>query len=84
MMGVAFPKLEQLVISKMSNLKSWWGLEKRDMPLLMNFRIVGRPKLDSLPHWLEYCKALTSLHIDHVYSLETIEHIPALQRTRSS
>ncbi|CAL5086714.1 unnamed protein product [Urochloa decumbens] len=77
--GVAFPKLEQLVISKMSNLKSWWGLEKRDMPLLMNFRIVGCPKLDSLPHWLEHCKVLISLHISHVDSLETIENIPALK-----
>ncbi|CAN6199012.1 unnamed protein product [Urochloa humidicola] len=77
--GVAFPKLEQLIISKMSNLKSWWGLEKRDMPLLMNFRIVGCPKLDSLPHWLEHCKALISLHISHVDSLEMIENIPALK-----
>ncbi|KAK8460413.1 hypothetical protein SEVIR_2G326300v4 [Setaria viridis] len=77
--GVAFPKLEQLVISKMSNLKSWWGLEERDMPLLMNFRIVGCPKLDSLPHCLQHCKALTSLHIDHVDSLETIQNIPALK-----
>lgn len=77
--GVAFPKLEQLVISKMSNLKSWWGLEERDMPLLKNFRLVGCPKLDSLPHWLQHCKALTSLHIDHVDSLEMIENIPAVK-----
>ncbi|KAL6896776.1 hypothetical protein ACP4OV_007348 [Aristida adscensionis] len=77
--GVAFPKLEQLIISKMSNLKSWRGLEKRDMPSLKNFRVVRCPKLDSLPRWLEHCMALTSLHIDHADSLEAIRNIPALR-----
>ncbi|CAD6223781.1 unnamed protein product [Miscanthus lutarioriparius] len=77
--GVAFPKLEQLVISKMSNLKSWKGLEKRDMPSLMNFRICGCPKLDSLPSWLKHCMALRSLHIDRADNLEAIENIPALK-----
>ncbi|KAL6639331.1 hypothetical protein ACP70R_023061 [Stipagrostis hirtigluma subsp. patula] len=77
--GIAFPKLEQLVISKMSNLRSWRGLEERDMPSLRNFRISGCPRLDSLPHWLEHCMALTSLHIDHCDSLEKIENIHALK-----
>lgn len=77
--GVAFPKLEQLVISKMSNLKSWQGLEERDMPSLMNFRITGCPKLDSLPSFLKHCMALRSLHIDHADNLEAIENIPALK-----
>ncbi|XP_062189535.1 putative disease resistance protein RGA3 isoform X2 [Phragmites australis] len=77
--GVAFPKLEQLVVSKMTNLKSWSGLEKRDMPSLMNFRIVGCPKLDSLPGCVMNCMALTSLQIDRADSLEAIENIPALK-----
>ncbi|GJN07446.1 hypothetical protein PR202_ga25279 [Eleusine coracana subsp. coracana] len=76
--GVAFPKLEQFHISKMSNLKSLSGLEKGDMPLLMNFRIVECPKLDSLPSCLEHCMALTNLHIEHADSLEAIDNIPSL------
>lgn len=77
--GVAFPKLEQLVISKMSNLKSWQGLKEIDMPSLMNFRIIECPKLDSLPSWLKHCTALRSLHIDHADNLESIENIPGLK-----
>ncbi|KQK16239.1 putative disease resistance protein RGA3 [Brachypodium distachyon] len=80
--GVAFPKLEQLIISKMSNLKSWWGLEGGDMPSLINLRLDGCSKLDSLPHWLEHCMALTSLQIDHADSLEVIESLPALKQLR--
>ncbi|GJN32311.1 hypothetical protein PR202_gb20809 [Eleusine coracana subsp. coracana] len=76
--GVAFPKLEQFHISKMSNLKSLSGLEKGDMPLLMNFRVVECPKLDSLPSCLEHCMALTNLHIEHADSLEAIDNIPSL------
>jgi hypothetical protein len=52
--GVAFPKLEQFHIRKMSNLRSLSGLEEGDTPLLMNFKIVECPKLDSLPS----CQAL--------------------------
>ncbi|KAJ1290912.1 hypothetical protein BS78_02G279000 [Paspalum vaginatum] len=80
--GVAFPKLEQLVISKMSNLESWWGLEKTDMPSLKNFRIFGCPKLDSLPRWLKHCVALRSLHIGGADSLEAIENIPTLKELK--
>jgi hypothetical protein len=38
----------------MSNLRSLSGLEEGDTPLLMNFKIVECPKLDSLPS----CQAL--------------------------
>ncbi|KAL5198417.1 hypothetical protein ABZP36_001929 [Zizania latifolia] len=76
--GMAFPKLEQLLISKMSNLKSWWGIEG-DMPSLMNFRLERCPKLESLPHWLEHCTALRSLRIDHVDNLKAIENLPAIR-----
>ncbi|TVU39197.1 hypothetical protein EJB05_12605, partial [Eragrostis curvula] len=78
--GVSFPKLEQLHISKMNNLRSLPALEDGDMPLLLNLRIVECPKLDSLPSWLKHCMALTNLHIEHADNLEVIENIPALRQ----
>uniref|UniRef100_A0A0E0LKN5 AAA+ ATPase domain-containing protein n=1 Tax=Oryza punctata TaxID=4537 RepID=A0A0E0LKN5_ORYPU len=77
--GVAFPKLERLLISEMSNLKSWSGIEEGDMPSLVDFRLERCPKLDSLPRWLEHCTALRSLRIDHADSLKTIENLPSLR-----
>ncbi|XP_047063159.1 putative disease resistance protein RGA3 [Lolium rigidum] len=80
--GVAFPKLEQLLMSRMSNLESWWGLEEGDMPSLINLRLDGCSKLDSLPYWLEHCTSLTSLQIDHADNLEEIMNLPALKQLR--
>lgn len=80
--GVAFPKLEQLIISKMNNLKSWWGLEEGDMPSLMNFRLDRCPKLNSLPRWLKHCMALRRLEIDLADSLETIDNLTALKELK--
>ncbi|XP_006657698.1 putative disease resistance protein RGA3 [Oryza brachyantha] len=77
--GVAFPKLQQLLISEMSNLKSWRGIEEGDMPSLVNLRLERCPKLESLPRWLEHCTALRSFRIDRADSLKTIENLPAVR-----
>ncbi|KAL5197696.1 hypothetical protein ABZP36_001208 [Zizania latifolia] len=75
----AFPKLEQLLLKDMSNLKSWIGFSPGDMPSLVKFRLESCPKLKYLPDGLKYSTVLTSVQIRHANSLEVIQDLPVLK-----
>lgn len=77
--GVAFPRLEQLLLGKMHNMVSWSGLGETDMPALQSLHLDRCPRMISFPSWLQHCTALKSLKVQQAGALQCIEKLPALQ-----
>ncbi|KAF0914268.1 hypothetical protein E2562_027831 [Oryza meyeriana var. granulata] len=77
---VAFPLLEQLVLGKMESLEPWSVLRETDLPMLRVFHLGGCQRgLISIPSWLQSCRELTSMKIQHAETLQEIANLPSLK-----
>uniref|UniRef100_A0A0D9XCD3 AAA+ ATPase domain-containing protein n=1 Tax=Leersia perrieri TaxID=77586 RepID=A0A0D9XCD3_9ORYZ len=77
--GVAFPRLEQLVLGNMENLAPWSVLQECDLPLLRVFHLNGCSQLSSIPPWLHGCSKLTSMKVKNADTLQEIARLPSLK-----
>uniref|UniRef100_A0A0E0LZP6 NB-ARC domain-containing protein n=1 Tax=Oryza punctata TaxID=4537 RepID=A0A0E0LZP6_ORYPU len=77
--GVAFPRLEQLVLGKMESLAPWSVLQEGDLPLLRVFHLDGCSQLNSIPSCIQRCGTLTSMKIKNIDTLQEIANLPSLK-----
>ncbi|KAG8091938.1 hypothetical protein GUJ93_ZPchr0012g20990 [Zizania palustris] len=76
---VPFPKLEDLHLQELHNLKTWSSIEAGALPSLQALQLESCPKLRCLPAGLRHVTSMTELRIVDMESLEAVDNIPSLR-----
>ncbi|CAN6304884.1 unnamed protein product [Urochloa humidicola] len=76
---VPFPKLENLHLQGLQELKTWSGIEPGELPSLKVLQLESCPKLQHLPTGLRHMTSLTQLRIADMASLEAVDDIATLR-----
>lgn len=76
---VPFPKLENLHLQGLQQLKTWRDIEPGALPSLQVLQLESCPKLQHLPAGLIHVTSLTELHIADMASLEAVDDTATLR-----
>ncbi|CAL4933621.1 unnamed protein product [Urochloa decumbens] len=76
---VPFPKLENLHLQGLQELKTWRDIEPGELPSLQVLQLESCPKLRHLPAGLRHVTSLTQLRIADTASLEAVDDIATLR-----
>ncbi|CAN6310813.1 unnamed protein product [Urochloa humidicola] len=76
---VPFPKLQNMHLQGLQELKTWSGIEPGELPSLQVLQLESCPKLQHLPTGLRHVTSLTRLRIADMASLEAVDDIATLR-----
>ncbi|CAL4917136.1 unnamed protein product [Urochloa decumbens] len=76
---VPFPKLENLHLQGLQELKTWRDIEPGELPSLQVLQLGSCPKLQHLPAGLRHVTSLTQLRLADMASLKVVDDIATLR-----